>query len=120
MVITNTPDQFPVKLNESEFVNQLGVTPSTEETVLHWHGDSFDVPYGAALLASHEATKVQGYVLEKRMLGLLFHLEMNENAIESMIKFAHADLERTGRFIQGADRIRALKYQPEINRKFLF
>ena len=48
------------------------------------------------------------------------HLEMNENAIESMIKFAHADLERTGRFIQGADRIRALKYQPEINRKFLF
>ncbi len=31
---------------------------------------------------------------------LLFHLEMNEDAIESMIKFAHADLKRTGKFIQ--------------------
>lgn len=111
---------LPVKLNELEFVNQLRLPCPAEETVFHWHGDAFDLPYGSTLLASSEATKVQAYVLEKRILGLLFHLEMNVETIENMIKFAHADLERIGRFIQDADRIRALKYQAEINKNFLF
>lgn len=110
----------PVKLDEAEFMSQLGLQTPAEETVFHWHGEAYDLPYGATLLASSETTRVQAYILEKRILGLLFHLEMNEDAIESIIKFARADLEQAGKFIQEEGRIRAEKYHTEINKSFLF
>jgi len=41
----------------------------------HWHGDTFDLPKGAVLLASSEATKNQGYIIDNRIVGFQFHLE---------------------------------------------
>ena len=45
-----------------------------ETDVLHWHGDVFDLPPGATLLASSERTEVQGFRAGKAW-GFLFHCE---------------------------------------------
>lgn len=44
--------------------------------VLHWHGDTFDLPDGAALLASSERYAHQAFAVGPNILALQFHAEM--------------------------------------------
>lgn len=44
--------------------------------VLHWHGDTFDLPEGAQLLASSERYAHQAFRRGSKVLGLQFHAEM--------------------------------------------
>jgi GMP synthase (glutamine-hydrolysing) len=48
------------------------------ELVLHWHGDTFDLPHGATLLASTLPCVNQMYRLGHRQFGLQFHVELTE------------------------------------------
>lgn len=45
-------------------------------TVLHWHSDEVDLPQGAALLASSDATEVQAFRAGSA-LGMQFHPELD-------------------------------------------
>jgi GMP synthase-like glutamine amidotransferase len=49
--------------------------------VLHWHGDTFDLPIGATLLASTEVCRNQAFRLGKRQIGLQFHCELEAATI---------------------------------------
>lgn len=49
-----------------------------EFTVLHWHGDTFDLPEGAVLLAGSDAYPHQAYRLGEGVYGLQFHVEVTE------------------------------------------
>lgn len=51
-----------------------GIGPTT--TVLHWHGDTFDLPLGAVHLASSERCQNQAFRLGPRVFGLQFHVEV--------------------------------------------
>ena len=62
---------------------------------LHWHGDIFDLPRGATRLASSAMTEQQAFRLGKS-LGLLFHLEVTESAIEGMAQEFPGDLAKVG------------------------
>lgn len=42
----------------------------------HWHGDTFAIPDGAALLLSSEGCAHQAFQIGERVLGLQFHLEV--------------------------------------------
>lgn len=44
--------------------------------VLHWHGDTFDLPVGAELLASSELYRHQAFRRGPNLLALQFHAEM--------------------------------------------
>lgn len=58
-------------------------------TPLHWHGDVFDLPFGATALASSAQTPVQAY-RKGSAWGLLFHLEPTAEQVEAMARdFAH-------------------------------
>jgi GMP synthase (glutamine-hydrolysing) len=46
-----------------------------EETVLHWHGDVFDLPEGGVPLAYSPMTLHQAFRWGSRAWGLLFHVE---------------------------------------------
>ncbi|RVT94702.1 glutamine amidotransferase [Sphingomonas crocodyli] len=47
--------------------------------VLHWHGDTFDLPQGVELLASSDKYAHQGFRRGSNLLALQFHSEMGED-----------------------------------------
>src|SRR5262249_55646253 len=47
--------------------------------VLHWHGDTFDLPEGVELLASTSAYRHQAFRRGRELLALQFHAEMGED-----------------------------------------
>ena len=63
---------------------------------LQWHGDAFDLPAGAALLAQGEAVLNQAFRYQSAV-GLLFHLEGSPHMVDGMIRADSAWLHRDGR-----------------------
>ncbi len=50
--------------------------------VLHWHGDTFDLPEGARLLASTPVCPHQAFMIGSHTLALQFHLEVRPHELE--------------------------------------
>lgn len=50
--------------------------------VLHWHGDTFDLPAGAQLLASTPLYQNQAFLFGQNVIGFQFHPEADGRAFE--------------------------------------
>ena len=50
--------------------------------VLHWHGDTFDLPEGATLLASSDRYPHQAFSWGRHALALQFHMETTARGLE--------------------------------------
>jgi GMP synthase-like glutamine amidotransferase len=55
-------------------------------TVLHWHGDTFDLPTGAELLISNDMYANQAFRLGEMAWGVQFHLEVTGQAVEGFLR----------------------------------
>ncbi|HXY57208.1 MAG TPA: glutamine amidotransferase [Methylocystis sp.] len=55
---------------------------SASALVLHWHGDSFDLPPGARRLASSDKYPNQAFAIGEFALGLQFHVEVTAKGLE--------------------------------------
>jgi len=64
--------------------------------VLHWHGDTFDLPAGAQLLASSAITPHQAFAIGDQVLALQFHPEVDAGAIECWLIGHTAELGQAG------------------------
>ena len=51
------------------------------ETVFHWHGETFDLPEGARLLAWSDACLRQAFRFGRNVCGIQFHLEVTPEMI---------------------------------------
>ena len=54
-------------------------------TVLHWHGDTFDLPAGAVHLGRTDRYEAQAFRLGGQAWGLQFHLEVDEDAVAAFL-----------------------------------
>jgi GMP synthase-like glutamine amidotransferase len=98
---------FPIrKSKEAQSDKIAGFLPSSLE-VLHWHGDTFDLPTGARCLAHSDACRHQGFFLDGRVIALQFHLETTPASLEALIENCSAELVESP-FIQSADAMRAV------------
>ncbi|OQW96092.1 MAG: glutamine amidotransferase [Beggiatoa sp. IS2] len=62
---------------QTSYLAAIGTNP-----VLHWHGDTFDLPPDVTLLASSHLCKNQAFQWKKACLGLQFHVEVTANGLE--------------------------------------
>lgn len=71
-------------------VNAPLTLPST--TVFQWHGDTFDLPAGATLLARSEACAHQAFLYKEKVLALQFHLESTPELVKLFIETGSDEL----------------------------
>jgi GMP synthase (glutamine-hydrolysing) len=78
----------PIELTETGAAGPLlqlvkGSTRADDDSVvLHWHGDTFDLPPGATRLASTPRYPEQAFSLGTYVLALQFHPEIDPNTFE--------------------------------------
>jgi len=65
----------PVRLTEAGRQSCLAPLAEADASVLHWHGDTFDLPPRAIHLAETDACRNQAFSLGTHALALQFHLE---------------------------------------------
>jgi GMP synthase-like glutamine amidotransferase len=81
----------PVELSEGAGGDPLLDGLPDELTVMHWHGDTFDLPPGATLLAANSRYRSQAFRLGSRAWGLQFHLEVDSSAVAAFVDAFGAD-----------------------------
>ncbi len=107
---------YPVVFSNKKLVNHF----KNPYLLFHWHGDTFDLPRGAELIASSIACKNQSYILRNQILAMQFHLEINEDLVEEMIFYDGEELNEKSNYIQNIDQIRSHYSNLNQNKKDLF
>jgi len=82
-------------------------------SVLHWHGDAFDLPSGAERLAATALCPNQAFGLGDWALALQFHVEADPEAIESWLIGHTVELAKAG-IDPRAIRADARRYGPAV------
>jgi GMP synthase-like glutamine amidotransferase len=93
---------FPIRVTEAGGAHALDLAGP----VFHWHGETFDLPGGAELLASSEGCVNQAFSIGPRVLGLQFHLEVTPKDVRSMIDHGRHELVPS-RFVQSESQLLA-------------
>jgi len=93
--VTRIPDK-----TDSGLLNKFDYS----ETVFHWHGETFEIPYGASHEFSSDACRNQGFIYGQKVLGLQFHVELTDPLLEGMISNGKDEL-LPGEYIQNAEQL---------------
>ncbi len=80
--------------------------------VLHWHGDTFDLPDGAVHLASTPVCRNQAFAVGEHTLALQFHAEAAGRALEAWFVGHTCEIAATPGQSVGALRAATLRHSP--------
>jgi len=73
---------FPLQLTDAGMCSPLAFLAEDQTAVLHWHGDTFDLPQGATRLASTLLYENQAFSWGTGWLALQFHPEVTLKGLE--------------------------------------
>ena len=104
----------PVTLTETGRSSCLSQLADTK--VLHWHGDTFDLPAGATLLASSSLVKHQAFLWGKAALALQFHIEVKGRDLERWFIGHTAELGATKSVSIAGLRANTARFAPALER----
>ena len=109
---------FPVKLTKSGVKSRVFAGFPAEFTTFQWHGDTFDLPQGAQLLASSDVCRNQAFQYGEHAFGMQFHLEVSPQGVQGFIDHCGDELV-SAPTIQSAEQL--LQYDEfEASRQRLF
>ncbi len=93
---------------------------SPDQTVFHWHGDTFEIPHGAQRLFESDGCKNQAFLYNNHVLGLQFHLELTASSLDGLIQNCQNELI-ADHYIQLEDQLKS-QYQTysSENKRILF
>lgn len=77
---------YDVKLTEDGKSDPILKAFESPIKVFQWHGDAFDLPDGAKLLATNANCTNQAFVYGDKAYGFLFHFEFTPEMIEKLIE----------------------------------
>jgi GMP synthase-like glutamine amidotransferase len=88
-----------------------------EAVVFHWHGDTFDLPPGATLLASNDAFQHQSFCAKDgRVIATQFHFETTLESLRDILEADSDYLRHDSPFVQDIEQImNDAKYIPKAN-----
>lgn len=78
-------------------------------TVLHWHGDTFDLPAGAVRIASSPVCENQAFVAGDRVVGLQFHLESTPQSVAALARASAGEIGHGTWQVRARDPVAALR-----------
>lgn len=110
---------YPITLTPEAKVHPLFEGIPAELTVFHWHGDTFDLPVGAVLLASSQVTRNQAFAIGNKVLALQFHYEATAESILEMTTGCGAGLN-PGPWVQDEATMRSNAHLAEANNQIMF
>ncbi len=76
---------------KDQLMRKLAIHPSVGDfwrrfRVFHWHGDTFDLPHGAVLLARSKQYENQAFRFGKNIYALQFHIEVTKEMVYDWVK----------------------------------
>jgi GMP synthase-like glutamine amidotransferase len=97
---------FPVQGVSSIGSSSFSFPPSTK--VFHWHGETFDLPPRATLLARSEGCENQAFQIGTSVIGLQFHLETTPESAWEIVSNCRDELVPS-KYIQTEEEILSAK-----------
>jgi len=107
----------PLTLTPSGAASALAHLAPERTRVLHWHGDSFDLPKGGTLLASTDRYRHQAFAYGENALGLQFHPEVTPKGLEAWFVGHCAEIAATPGIDVKSLRAAAARYAPALARQ---
>ncbi len=90
---------FPIELtSEGKQDAMFGQFKQNRFTVFQWHGDTFNLPKGATLLASSPAFKHQAFKFGS-CHAFQFHIEVTQEMIQSWIAHGESELKSLAAYV---------------------
>jgi GMP synthase (glutamine-hydrolysing) len=85
-----------VQLTAQGREHPLAAVAGDDMPVLHWHGDTFELPQGATLLASTSRYAHQAFAVGNYALALQFHVETDAAELEQWFVAFAGDIRKSG------------------------
>ncbi len=96
---------FKIHLAKNEITKDLEIQ---DPFAFHWHREAFTLPPRAIQIASSEATTVQAYRLDRHIVAMQFHPEINEEIFRSLISTFGYTIEKNKPYQQSPQKMRSL------------
>lgn len=88
---------MPIQVNDAGQNTPIRHLDGNNTSMFHWHGDTFDLPAGATLLASSPLYRHQAYAYGENVLALQCHPEITEAKLERWYKKGEHQLIEVGK-----------------------